>query len=51
MTDAECSELATLIEARIVEAEALDAAASESSAVVTLDQQSVGRLARTDAMQ
>lgn len=40
-----------LLEARLSELAALDAATKESRAPVTLDQQSVGRLSRMDALQ
>jgi DnaK suppressor protein len=53
VTDAERAELRALIGGRIAEAEAAEASASatEAAATVTLDQQSVGRLSRIDALQ
>ncbi|MEL6337665.1 MAG: TraR/DksA C4-type zinc finger protein [Pseudomonadota bacterium] len=42
---------AAQIEARLAEIEAAEAATAEDRQAVTLDQQSVGRLSRMDAMQ
>ncbi len=51
MTDAEQKKFADLLHTTIDELEALDAATSTNRAAVTLDQTSVGRLSRMDAMQ
>lgn len=51
MTDAEQTKFAKRLHAIIAELEAMDAAALDSRAAVVLDQTSVGRLSRMDAMQ
>ena len=51
MTDAERQELSRLLETRLAEAEAAVTAGRDATGTVTLDQQSVGRLARMDAIQ
>ena len=51
MTPGERDGLRALIEARIAEALALDETSRESRQIVELDQSSVGRLSRMDAMQ
>ncbi|MEM9009822.1 MAG: TraR/DksA C4-type zinc finger protein [Pseudomonadota bacterium] len=51
MTAAEREELRALIRARIDAAEQAASAGADNAATVTLDQQSVGRLSRMDALQ
>lgn len=51
MTDAEQTKFAKRLHAIIAELEAMDAASSDNRAAVVLDQTSVGRLSRMDAMQ
>jgi DnaK suppressor protein len=51
MTDAEQRKFTQRLQAIIAELETIDAAASENRAAVILDQTSVGRLSRMDAMQ
>lgn len=51
MTEADRAFLRALIETRLAEAEAARHAAAGNTATVALDQQSVGRLSRMDALQ
>lgn len=51
MNDADLARFADLIGARLAEIDAEDALGRDGQAVVTLDQQSVGRLSRMDALQ
>ena len=51
MTSLETNEFRTLIEVRLQELQDENALGKEGQAVVTLDQQSVGRLSRMDALQ
>lgn len=51
MNDTEQARLAALIRARLAEIEEENARGREGQAVVPLDQQSVGRLSRMDALQ
>ncbi|TNF20590.1 MAG: TraR/DksA family transcriptional regulator [Rhodobacteraceae bacterium] len=50
MTDAEISRFRKAIEARLADLEAENARGREGQATVTLDQQSIGRLSRQDAL-
>lgn len=51
MTDSEREEMRSLIAARLAEAETAAAANRDATDTVALDQQSVGRLARMDAIE
>lgn len=51
MNDAALAQFAALIRARLAEIEAENALGQDGQAVVQLDQQSVGRLSRMDALQ
>jgi len=51
MTDDEQTKFAPILRSRIIELESYDKAAKDSRATVVLDQTSVGRLSRMDAMQ
>ncbi|GAA4762308.1 TraR/DksA C4-type zinc finger protein [Stakelama sediminis] len=51
LSDEQLEQYRTRLIARRAELKALDEASRESRAAVTLDQQSVGRLSRMDAMQ
>lgn len=51
MNENEASAFRVLIEARLAELKAEDALGQDGQAVVTLDQQAVGRLSRMDALQ
>ena len=51
MTELDRQKLKQIIISRLEEMRALDAGAIENRAIVQLDQQSVGRLSRMDAMQ
>lgn len=51
MTDADREQLRLLAGARLAELRALDDRARDARATVALDQQSVGRLSRVDALQ
>ena len=51
MTDAELARFGQLIHARLAEIEEENARGRDSQSVVELDQQSVGRLSRMDALQ
>jgi len=51
MSNGDMSERAAQLRARLAELDSLEAANEEDRAVVVLDQQSVGRLSRMDALQ
>lgn len=51
MNDREVEEFRALIATRLAETDAEDALGEDGQKVVTLDQQSVGRLSRMDALQ
>ncbi|MFN6980331.1 MAG: TraR/DksA family transcriptional regulator [Brevundimonas sp.] len=51
LTDADKAELRAVLTARLAELQELDDLSGESRKPVELDQQSVGRLSRVDAMQ
>lgn len=51
MTDAEQRNFTKVLHAQIAELQSYDKSAKDSRATVTLDQTSVGRLSRMDAMQ
>lgn len=51
MTEAELTRFASLIRARLDDLQQEDARGQDGQAVVQLDQQSVGRLSRMDALQ
>ncbi|NBC31943.1 MAG: TraR/DksA family transcriptional regulator [Alphaproteobacteria bacterium] len=51
LTDAEIETLKETLQASLAELERIDASSADSRKAVELDQQSVGRLSRMDAMQ
>jgi len=51
MSDDDMNERAAQLRSRLAELDSLEAANEEDRAVVVLDQQSVGRLSRMDALQ